>query len=79
MLALSRLLDKDLLSVTEYSRLVNAYQFLRHLEHRLQFEDDRQTHTLPTTLSNWSLSPDECPHRVNLRPTYRCPLNCFRT
>ncbi len=48
MLALSRLLDKDLLSVTEYSRLVNAYQFLRHLEHRLQFEDDRQTHTLPT-------------------------------
>ena len=48
MLALSRLLDKDLLSVNEYSRLVNAYQFLRHLEHRLQFEDDRQTHTLPT-------------------------------
>jgi len=47
LLALSRLLDKDLLSSTEYSRLMNAYQFLRHLEHRLQFEDDRQTHTLP--------------------------------
>ena len=47
LLALSRLLDKDLLSSTEYLRLVNAYQFLRHLEHRLQFEDDRQTHTLP--------------------------------
>lgn len=48
LLALSRLLDKDLLSSTEYSRLMNAYQFLRHLEHRLQFEDDRQTHTLPS-------------------------------
>jgi [glutamine synthetase] adenylyltransferase / [glutamine synthetase]-adenylyl-L-tyrosine phosphorylase len=48
LLALSRLLDKDLLSQTEYSRLANAYQFLRHLEHRLQFEDDRQTHTLPS-------------------------------
>jgi [glutamine synthetase] adenylyltransferase / [glutamine synthetase]-adenylyl-L-tyrosine phosphorylase len=45
--ALSNLLEKDLLSATEYSRLVDAYKFLRHLEHRLQFEDDRQTHTLP--------------------------------
>ena len=40
--------DKDLLSASEYSKLVTAYKFLRHLEHRLQFEDDRQTHTLPT-------------------------------
>ena len=48
LLGLSRLLDKDLLSTTEYSRLVNTYQFLRHLEHRLQLEDDRQTHTLPS-------------------------------
>ena len=29
-------------------RLANAYQFLRYLEHRLQMEEDRQTHTLPT-------------------------------
>lgn len=48
LLALSRLLDRDLLSGTEYSRLVSAYEFLRHVEHRLQFEDDRQTHTLPS-------------------------------
>ncbi|MDQ6760078.1 MAG: glutamine-synthetase adenylyltransferase [Acidobacteriota bacterium] len=48
MLALSRLNDKDLLSASEYSKLVTAYTFLRNLEHRLQFEDDRQTHTLPT-------------------------------
>jgi glutamate-ammonia-ligase adenylyltransferase len=47
LLALNRLRDKDLLSGAEYSRLVNAYQFLRHLEHRLQFAEDRQTHALP--------------------------------
>jgi glutamate-ammonia-ligase adenylyltransferase len=46
--ALSRLHDKDLLSASEYARLASAYQFLRHLEHRIQFYDDRQTHTLPT-------------------------------
>jgi glutamate-ammonia-ligase adenylyltransferase len=48
LLALSRLRDKDLLSPAEYSGLAGAYQFLRHLEHRLQFYEDRQTHTLPT-------------------------------
>ncbi|MCX6623346.1 MAG: glutamine-synthetase adenylyltransferase [Acidobacteria bacterium] len=48
MLALYRLQDKDLLSPTEFSRLASAYEFLRSLEHRLQFEDDRQVHTLPT-------------------------------
>ncbi|MFN0105556.1 MAG: glutamine-synthetase adenylyltransferase [Bryobacteraceae bacterium] len=45
--ALSRLRDKDLLSATEYARMASAYQFLRILEHRLQFADDRQTHSLP--------------------------------
>jgi glutamate-ammonia-ligase adenylyltransferase len=48
LLALSRLHDKALLSETEYWRLASAYQFLRHLEHRLQFVDDRQTHALPS-------------------------------
>lgn len=48
MLALSRLNDKDLLSASEYAKLMTAYKFLRNVEHRLQFEDDRQTHTLPT-------------------------------
>ena len=47
LLALSRLRDKELLSPAEYSRLASAYQFLRHVEHRLQFDEDRQTHTLP--------------------------------
>ena len=48
MLALARLRDKELLSDGEYARLANAYQFLRHIEHRLQLEEDRQTHSLPT-------------------------------
>jgi glutamate-ammonia-ligase adenylyltransferase len=47
LLALIRLQDKNLLSGTEYWRLASAYEFLRHLEHRLQIEEDRQTHALP--------------------------------
>jgi glutamate-ammonia-ligase adenylyltransferase len=47
LLALARLQDKGFLSGGEYGRLASAYQFLRHLEHRLQFADDRQTHALP--------------------------------
>ena len=47
MFALFRLRDKGLLSDAEYARLAAAYQFLRYLEHRLQMEEDRQTHTLP--------------------------------
>src|SRR6202035_2302404 len=49
MLALSRLSQKDLLSPAEFGRLISAYRFLRNLEHRLQFAEDRQTHTLPTS------------------------------
>ena len=45
--ALSRLFEQDLISATEHSRLMGAYEFLRNLEHRLQFDEDRQTHTLP--------------------------------
>lgn len=55
LLALNRLRDKDLLSGSEYSRLVSAYQFLRHLEHRLQFADDRQTHLLPVDKDSLAL------------------------
>ena len=47
MMGLSRLRDKNLLSDDEYARLFSAYQFLRHLEHRLQIVEDRQTHALP--------------------------------
>ncbi len=47
MLAMFRLRDKGLLSGGEHARLAAAYQFLRYLEHRLQMEEDRQTHTMP--------------------------------
>ncbi|MCU1335319.1 MAG: (Glutamate--ammonia-ligase) adenylyltransferase [Bryobacterales bacterium] len=47
MLALARLQDKGFLTGAEYGRLAQAYQFLRHLEHRLQLDEDRQTHRLP--------------------------------
>ncbi len=33
--ALSRVHDKNLLSGSEYARLASAYEFLRHIEHRL--------------------------------------------
>jgi glutamate-ammonia-ligase adenylyltransferase len=48
LLSLARLYDRDLLSSTEHSRLVEAYEYLRRLEHLLQLEDDCQTHALPS-------------------------------
>jgi [glutamine synthetase] adenylyltransferase / [glutamine synthetase]-adenylyl-L-tyrosine phosphorylase len=61
MLAMFRLRDKDLLSGGEYARLAAAYQFLRYLEHRLQMEDDRQTHTLPTSPTDLDLLARKMP------------------
>jgi glutamate-ammonia-ligase adenylyltransferase len=61
MLALARLSDKDLLSAAEYGRLVSAYRFLRNLEHRLQFADDRQTHTLPNAARDLDLLAKKMP------------------
>ncbi|MGH9632904.1 MAG: glutamine-synthetase adenylyltransferase [Bryobacteraceae bacterium] len=61
LLALLRLKDKDLLSKAEYSRLASAYQFLRTLEHRLQFQDDRQTHTLPSNSEELELLAGRMP------------------
>jgi glutamate-ammonia-ligase adenylyltransferase len=39
--------EKDLLPHGTVERLLDAYTFLRRLEHRLQYLDDAQTHTLP--------------------------------
>jgi [glutamine synthetase] adenylyltransferase / [glutamine synthetase]-adenylyl-L-tyrosine phosphorylase len=63
--ALGRLRDKELLSDSEYSRLASAYQFLRCLEHRLQFDQDRQTHSLPTDSAALNILARKMP--------YRCP------
>ena len=46
--ALHRLRDKGYLSMPDYAQLADSYQYLRILEHRLQLEDNRQTHTLPS-------------------------------
>jgi glutamate-ammonia-ligase adenylyltransferase len=61
MLALSRLSQKDLLSAAEFGRLIAAYRFLRNLEHRLQFAEDRQTHTLPTSTRELDLLARKMP------------------
>jgi len=61
MLALSRLNDKGLLSSAEFGRLISAYRFLRNLEHRLQFAEDRQTHTLPTAARDLDLLAKKMP------------------
>jgi [glutamine synthetase] adenylyltransferase / [glutamine synthetase]-adenylyl-L-tyrosine phosphorylase len=50
--ALQKLYDKGHLREEEFQRLSSAYEFLRHLEHRLQLRHGRQTHALPN-------SPDE--------------------
>ena len=45
--ALARLAARRLLPADAARELAEAYLFLRRLEHRLQYLDDRQTHTLP--------------------------------
>jgi [glutamine synthetase] adenylyltransferase / [glutamine synthetase]-adenylyl-L-tyrosine phosphorylase len=61
MLALSRLSQKDLLSAAEFGRLIAAYRFLRNLEHRVQFAEDRQTHTLPASARELDLLARKMP------------------
>jgi len=41
------LAERGLLPETAVTELTQAYVFLRNLEHRLQYVDDQQTHTLP--------------------------------
>ncbi|RJG11495.1 bifunctional [glutamate--ammonia ligase]-adenylyl-L-tyrosine phosphorylase/[glutamate--ammonia-ligase] adenylyltransferase, partial [Massilia cavernae] len=41
------LADKELMGADTVARLLDSYTFLRNLEHRLQYLDDAQTHTLP--------------------------------
>jgi glutamate-ammonia-ligase adenylyltransferase len=44
---LEKLADYEWLSRDESRMLREAYDFLRDIEHRLQMEDNRQTHTIP--------------------------------
>ena len=64
-IALFRLRDKGFLTDGEYARLSAAYSFLRYLEHRLQMEEDRQTHTLPNSPARLELLARKMPVDVN--------------
>ena len=46
--ALRRLAHAGLMSQDTADALVHAYDFLRRVEHRIQYLDDQQTHVLPT-------------------------------
>lgn len=48
-LTLRRLADKKLLPPQVVDRLLEAYTFLRNLEHRIQYLEDAQTHVLPAS------------------------------
>jgi glutamate-ammonia-ligase adenylyltransferase len=43
------LAERELLPSDTVERLLDAYTFLRNLEHRLQYLEDAQTHTLPAS------------------------------
>lgn len=53
LLALHRLAEKGYVGFAEYATLSEAYAFLRHLEHRLQLGQNRQTSTLPRDPEEW--------------------------
>jgi [glutamine synthetase] adenylyltransferase / [glutamine synthetase]-adenylyl-L-tyrosine phosphorylase len=44
---LEKLAQYELLNKEDARSLADAYRFLRNVEHRLQMEDNRQTHTIP--------------------------------
>src|SRR5438105_2700329 len=46
--SLQKLHDKRHINGKEFNNLTSAYEFLRHLEHRLQLREGQQTHRLPT-------------------------------
>lgn len=46
--ALQRLKQKDYIAAADHSRLSAAYHYLRKIEHRLQIQDNKQTHALPS-------------------------------
>jgi glutamate-ammonia-ligase adenylyltransferase len=46
--ALNRLSAGGLMKPASATRLAEAYEFLRRIEHRIQYLDDQQTHLLPT-------------------------------
>ena len=52
---LARLAERSILDPDAVAELSAAYDFLRRLEHRLQYLDDAQTHTLPERAEDQAL------------------------
>ncbi|MCA9772544.1 MAG: bifunctional [glutamate--ammonia ligase]-adenylyl-L-tyrosine phosphorylase/[glutamate--ammonia-ligase] adenylyltransferase, partial [Myxococcales bacterium] len=46
--ALRKLVQRSLLAESAAEELIEAYRFLRRLEHRIQIDEERQTHLMPT-------------------------------
>ena len=61
---LRMLASKGLMEAETVAQLLDAYSFLRNLEHRLQYLEDAQTHTLPASdadraiVAQWMGLPD---------------------
>jgi glutamate-ammonia-ligase adenylyltransferase len=53
--SLQKLHDKHHLSGKEFHDLASAYEFLRHVEHRLQLRQGQQTHRLPVDPAGLSI------------------------
>ncbi len=53
--ALAALGERELLPPSSIATLHDAYVFLRNVEHRLQYRDDRQTHQLPADATELAL------------------------
>lgn len=47
---LTKLTEKELLTSSQTQKLIEAYTLLRQTEHRLQMQNDYQTHSLPNSL-----------------------------
>src|SRR5207237_8637552 len=55
--SLQKLHDKLHISGKEFHDLTSAYEFLRHVEHRLQLQQGQQTHRLPVGASALPILP----------------------
>jgi len=74
--ALQRLAHAGLMAQDTADALVRAYDFLRRVEHRIQYLDDQQTHALPTRDDdlNWiaqTLGYSTCPPFLHDLDTHR--------
>ena len=57
---LTLLAERELLPLAVVDELSQAYVFLRNLEHRLQYRDDQQTHSIPAD----ALAREQLAHRM---------------